>query len=47
MARIRSNEATETPIIYNQLNDLWQQFCDLDEEVEQAALPLYVSMPTD
>jgi len=23
----------------NQLNDLWQQFCDLDEEVQQAALP--------
>jgi len=22
----------------NQLNDLWQQFCDLDEEVQQAAL---------
>jgi len=23
----------------NQLNDLWQQFCDVDEEVQQAALP--------
>jgi len=23
----------------NQLNDLWRQFCDLDEEVQQAALP--------
>jgi len=23
----------------NQLNDLWQQFCDLDEEVQPAALP--------
>jgi len=23
----------------NQLNDLWQQFCDLDEEVQQAVLP--------
>jgi len=22
-----------------QLNDLWQQFCDLDEEVQQTALP--------
>jgi len=22
----------------SQLNDLWQQFCDLDEEVQQAAL---------
>jgi len=23
----------------NQLNHLWQQFCDLDEEVQQATLP--------
>jgi len=23
----------------NQLNDLWQQFCDQDEEVKKAALP--------
>jgi len=23
----------------NQLNDLWQQFCDLDEEVQQPPLP--------
>jgi len=23
----------------NQLNDLWQQFCDVDEEVQQVALP--------
>jgi len=41
MARIRSNYATETYYSgkLNQLNDLWQQFCDLDEEVQQAALP--------
>jgi len=26
-------------LAHNQLNDLWQQFCDLDEKVQQAALP--------
>jgi len=46
MARILLTDATETAIFsgkLNQLNDLWQQFCDLDEEVQQAALPTGVS----
>jgi len=41
MARILPTDATDGYYSgkLHQLNDLWQQFCDLDEEVQQAALP--------
>jgi len=37
MARILSTDASAGRL--EQLRELWQQFCDLDEEVQQAALP--------
>jgi len=42
MARILPNDASEKAIMPVDRRELWQQFCDLDEEVQQAALPTKV-----